>query len=122
VADVDATFLTPTALDADTKEVKDVTQGVKEVELEDKSEEVLVSGAAPETIPLPKEESGELDEPASGEVENTPEPTEDAKASDTTVQSTSTPPVTEDCEGLKHDEEEVKEEPTSVEPTNDVKS
>jgi len=43
-------------------EVKEVTQGVKEVELEDKPAEGL-HAQAPESIPLPnEEESGELDE------------------------------------------------------------
>jgi len=126
VADVDATFLTPITLDVDTKEVKDVTKGVREVELEDKSEEALVSNAAPETIPLPEGESGELDEPASGDIDDAPEPTEDDKTPESVHlvvrQSTPTPPVTEDCEGLKPEEEEVEEESTSVEPTNDVNS
>jgi len=44
----------------ETAELKDVTQGVKLVELTDTETVVL-----PETIPLPEEEAGELDEPSS---------------------------------------------------------
>lgn len=42
----------------ETEGVKQVTEGVKEVE--------ITETAAPESIPLPAEESNELDEPASG--------------------------------------------------------
>ena len=45
---------------AETAEVKYVTQGVNRVELTDAETDVL-----PETIPLPEEEAGELDEPTS---------------------------------------------------------
>lgn len=48
----------PQVKDAETEAVTEVTKGVNEVELEDKEH------AAPESIPLPEEESGELDEPA----------------------------------------------------------
>jgi len=125
VADADATFLAPATPETDTREVKEVTQGVGEVELADRSEKVLVTDAAPETIPLPEENSGELDEPASDDVDDMAAPTDGVGVSDGTGSTQGTveqsTPLTEDCEGLKHDEE-VKEEPTSdvAEPTNDV--
>ncbi|KAK0205518.1 hypothetical protein DFS33DRAFT_1383427 [Desarmillaria ectypa] len=50
-------LLPPVATPLVDKEVKAVTKGVKEVELEDKE-------AAPESVPLPEEEPGELDEGA----------------------------------------------------------
>jgi hypothetical protein len=52
----------------ETEGVKEVTEGVKEVE--------LTETAAPESIPLPAEESDELDEPASAA---TPPPETDLK-------------------------------------------
>lgn len=51
----------------ETEGVKEVTEGVKEVE--------ITETAAPESIPLPAEESDELDEPASG---TTPPPETEA--------------------------------------------
>ena len=61
----------------DTSEVKEVTQGVKEVDLDgrDPSEspdhvdpEAGESTALPESIPLPEEQAGELDQPGSDAV------------------------------------------------------
>ena len=69
VADADIPSLTPPLL-ADTKEVREVTQGVKEVDLAEKKEHSKVppgdvcDDAAPESIPLPDDEAGELEEPA----------------------------------------------------------
>ena len=120
VADADATFSVPTP-ELDAKEVKEVTQGVKEVELEDKSEEIIV---APETIPLPDEKSGELDEPTS---DDTSTPSHDAGAPDDTSsaqvgveESTSIPTSIEGCEGPKHDEKHEKEKSNVPERTNDL--
>jgi len=65
VADAEGKSLVPTP-QVDTQEVKDVTQGVEEVVLDGK--DVGISSAdvaAPETIPLPDEKSGELNEPTS---------------------------------------------------------
>lgn len=53
----------------DPSEVKEVTQGVKEVDLDGKEStdrvdrEAAESAALPESIPLPEEQSGELDQP-----------------------------------------------------------
>jgi len=70
VADADATFLTPLP-QIDTKEVKEVTQGVKEVDLEEGSKDLPADGAVvPESIPLPEEAAGELDELSSDVVED----------------------------------------------------
>jgi hypothetical protein len=64
VADAEGKFLVPTP-QVDTQEVKDVTQGVEEVVLDGKDDGTSADVAAPETIPLPDEKSGELDEPIS---------------------------------------------------------
>ncbi|KAF9078609.1 hypothetical protein BDP27DRAFT_1378984 [Rhodocollybia butyracea] len=64
---------TGSTLQIDSEGVKEVTQGVKEVELEENTEEAATDDplkaetvVAPELIPLPKEEeSGELDETSS---------------------------------------------------------
>jgi hypothetical protein len=64
---------TGSTLQVDSEGVKEVTQGVKEVELEEDTAEAATDDAskaetavAPELIPLPKEEvSGELDETSS---------------------------------------------------------
>ena len=70
MADADATFLTPLP-QIDTKEVKEVTQGVKEVDLEEGSKDLPAGGAVvPESIPLPEEAVGELDELSSDVVED----------------------------------------------------
>lgn len=66
----------------DTSEVKEVTEGVKEVDLDGKDptpssdpvdREAAKSVANPESIPLPEEKSGELDQPGS-DVISTPSP------------------------------------------------
>lgn len=57
---------TPPA-DGETKDVQEVTQGVKEVELEDTKTE-----AKPETVPLPAEEAGELEESTLDKEETAP--------------------------------------------------
>ena len=58
----------------DTSEVKEVTEGVKEVDLDGKDptpspdpvdREAAELAAHPESIPLPEEKSGELDQPGS---------------------------------------------------------
>ncbi|KIM41621.1 hypothetical protein M413DRAFT_42569, partial [Hebeloma cylindrosporum] len=65
VADVEGRFLVP-ASPVDTQEVKAVTQGVEEVALDGKDNEISSTlFTAPESIPLPDEKSGELDEPTS---------------------------------------------------------
>jgi len=124
VVDADAPFLPG----ADTKEVKEVTQGVGEVELEDKSGEVLVGDAAPETIPLPEETSGELDEPASDDADDIPEPTDETGptavvdlAQIVVEKSASTPSLTEKRDELD-DDKKVEAKPASdvAEPMNDV--
>ncbi|EEB89904.1 hypothetical protein MPER_11951, partial [Moniliophthora perniciosa FA553] len=53
----------------DTEAVKEVTKGVKDVELEDKEK------LAPESVPLPEEVAGELD---SSSIASTPPPESDA--------------------------------------------
>ncbi|KDR74923.1 hypothetical protein GALMADRAFT_568191 [Galerina marginata CBS 339.88] len=66
VADAEGTFLTPAPPQADTQEVKEVTQGVEEVDLDGKDgESSPTEETAPEAIPLPEEKSGELDEASS---------------------------------------------------------
>lgn len=49
---------------AETPAVKEVTKGVKEVDLEDNLESAQAT-TAPERVPLPDENAGELDEPSS---------------------------------------------------------
>ncbi|KAG5639751.1 hypothetical protein H0H81_000031 [Sphagnurus paluster] len=53
--------------DLESKAVKEVTRGVRDVDLEadgDQKEIVEADNVAPEAVPLPDEESGELDEPS----------------------------------------------------------
>ena len=66
----------------DTSEVKEVTEGVKEVDLDGKDptqssdlvdREAAESVVLPESIPLPEEQSGELDQP-SPDAPSTPPP------------------------------------------------
>lgn len=65
MADAEGRFLVP-APRVVTQEVKAVTKGVEEVVLDGKDDEISSETvAAPETIPLPDEKSGELDEPTS---------------------------------------------------------
>ncbi|KAF9530550.1 hypothetical protein CPB83DRAFT_734560, partial [Crepidotus variabilis] len=66
MADTEATFLTPVP-QTENSEVKEVTQGVKEVDLDDKEAQYSDSAetTAPESVPLPEEQSGELDEATS---------------------------------------------------------
>ena len=65
MANAEGEFLVP-APRVDTQEVKAVTQGVEEVVLDGKDDEIPSAAvAAPESIPLPDEHSGELDEPTS---------------------------------------------------------
>ncbi|KAG9313796.1 hypothetical protein JVU11DRAFT_6156 [Chiua virens] len=59
------------------KDVKEVTKGVKEVDLEDKDEAEDVSSTRPDCVPLPDSPSGSL-EPES----NSPEPVEEAEDQD----------------------------------------
>ena len=121
VVDVDARFLPG----ADTKEVKEVTQGVKEVELEDNLGEVPVGDAAPETIPLPEETSGELDEPASDDVDDAPERTEETgrtpvvELTQVAVEQSASP--TDECEELDSDKKaEAKPASEVAEPMSDA--
>jgi hypothetical protein len=67
----------PPAPQRDTSEVKEVTKGVKEVDLDGKDptqssdpvdREAVESAAHPESIPLPEEKSGELDQPGSDTI------------------------------------------------------
>jgi len=80
VADADAAFLTP-APQEETREVKEVTEGVKEVDLDghdNKAEAPIAADeAAPEAVPLPEETSGELDEPFSSATALVPGSSED---------------------------------------------
>ncbi|KAH9474820.1 hypothetical protein JR316_0013286 [Psilocybe cubensis] len=65
VADAEGSLIA--APQVDTQEVKDVTQGVKEVDLDGKASAPSAEEAAsaPENVPLPDAKSGELDELAS---------------------------------------------------------
>ena len=82
VADADTPSLTPPLL-PDTKEVREVTQGVKEVDLTEKKEQSKVppgevcDDAVPESIPLPDDEAGELEEPAEDSAEGSSTPLEE---------------------------------------------
>lgn len=80
VADAEGSSMSPPAApQVDTQEVKDVTQGVKEVDLDGGKASVAEAlggaapsgeaAAAPENVPLPDEKSGELDELASDGVD-----------------------------------------------------
>ena len=72
----------PPAPQRDPSEVKEVTEGVKEVDLDGKDStegsdlvdrEVAEPAVLPESIPLPEEQSGELDQPGS-DATSTPSP------------------------------------------------
>jgi hypothetical protein len=83
VADADTPLLTPPLL-ADTKEVREVTQGVKEVDLAEKKEQSKVlpgdgDDAAPESIPLPDDEAGELEESEEDSAEASSTPLEESE-------------------------------------------
>lgn len=67
----------PPVAQRDTSEVKEVTKGVEEVDLDGKDptpspdpvdREAAESVAHPESIPLPEEKSGELDQPGSDAI------------------------------------------------------
>ena len=83
MADADGLFMgPPPAPQRDTSEVKEVTEGVKEVDLDGKDptqspdpvdREAVESAAHPERIPLPEEKFGELDQPDSDAI-STPSP------------------------------------------------
>jgi hypothetical protein len=71
----------PPAPQRGTSEVKEVTEGVKEVDLDGKDptqssdpldREAAESAAHPESIPLPEEKSGELDQPGSDAISTLP--------------------------------------------------
>ncbi|KAF8878813.1 hypothetical protein CPB84DRAFT_1688186 [Gymnopilus junonius] len=105
-ADRDATFLMPppatsVGASADTQEVKEVTQGVKEVDLDGRdatpapAEEEDHFVPAPESIPLPDEKSGELDELNSDA--STPPPTQAMDGDD--VSSSSSEVTSQDKQG-----------------------
>ena len=86
----------PTPLpQVETQEVKEVTQGVKDVELE--------VGSAPESVPLPDEESDDLEESASN---LTPPPETQAERDELVDESEQT---------LRQDEPEVTDETTIAE-------
>jgi hypothetical protein len=89
VADAEGRFLVP-APRVVTQEVKAVTKGVEEVVLDGKDDDISSAAvAAPESVPLPDEKSGELDEPTS---DATPPPIE---APSTTVEEPSKVPAEE---------------------------
>lgn len=83
LADADGLFMgPPPAPQRSSLEVKEVTEGVKEVDLDGKDptpspdpvdREAAESTAHPERIPLPEEKSGELDQPGSDAI-STPSP------------------------------------------------
>ncbi|KAF9011855.1 hypothetical protein BDQ17DRAFT_1222728, partial [Cyathus striatus] len=62
----------PSIAATETQAVKEVTQGVEDVELNDNVEKNHEELTAPESIPLPDETSGELDEPVSPETSAPP--------------------------------------------------
>ena len=78
MADADGLFMGPPPVpQRDTSEVKEVTKGVKEVDLDGKDpspspdpvdREAAESAAHPESIPLPEEKVGELDQPGSDSI------------------------------------------------------
>jgi len=95
VADADTPSLTPPLL-PDTKEVREVTQGVKEVDLTEKKEQSKVppgGDAAPESIPLPDDEAGELEEPTEDSAEGSSTPLEESEVDSCTYPI----PEVEDC-------------------------
>jgi hypothetical protein len=100
VADTSETHDGPTTPppQVETREVKEVTQGVKDVELE--------AGSAPESIPLPDEESDDLEDSPSNN--STPPPTTQLQG-DAAVEQSATGDVT--C----RDEPEVSEDTTVTE-------
>ncbi len=83
VTDADTALLTPLLL-VDKKEVTEVTQGVKKVDLAEKKEHAKVlpgdgGDTTPESIPLPDDEAGELDEPAEDSAEGSSIPLEESE-------------------------------------------
>ncbi|KAJ7130183.1 hypothetical protein C8R44DRAFT_872020 [Mycena epipterygia] len=76
----------------ETAGVKEVTEGVKEVELEEKPQ------ALPESVPLPEEKAGELDADSSSTASTPPptgEPEEPSENQDTVVSAEAPPATTE---------------------------
>lgn len=67
---------TPLPQAKETEAVKEVTQGVKEVELEEKPQ------ALPESVPLPEEKAGELDAESSSTASTPPPTGESSEAQD----------------------------------------
>ncbi|KAJ7747944.1 hypothetical protein DFH07DRAFT_889070, partial [Mycena maculata] len=70
---------TPLPQANETAGVKEVTQGVKEVELEEKLQ------ALPESVPLPEEKAGELDGEASSTASTPPPTGEPSEAQDADI-------------------------------------
>lgn len=112
----------PTQTEAEA-EVKEVTQGVKEVELEDKPTESPQALLTPESIPLPNEESGEFDESASEASESSSSPEAIASAD---VKKTVISVANEETEGKDkakpttsvESDEDVEEEESTIEDGN----
>ncbi|KAJ7031669.1 hypothetical protein C8F04DRAFT_1041368 [Mycena alexandri] len=86
---------TPLPHAPETAGVKEVTQGVKEVDLETKSQ------AVPESVPLPEEKAGELDGDDASSTASTPPPTgEPSEAQETDAVAVSeTAPAPEAASG-----------------------
>ncbi|KAJ7094045.1 hypothetical protein B0H15DRAFT_831738 [Mycena belliarum] len=99
---------TPLPQAKETADVKEVTQGVKEVELVEKP------NALPESVPLPEEKDGELDDDASSTASTPPPVDAPVEAED------SNEPATADTEALTADtasEPAAADAKTAVEPS-----
>jgi hypothetical protein len=84
-ADARESSSTPLPQANEAADVKEVTQGVKEVELEEKPQ------ALPESVPLPEEQAGELDADASSTASTPPPVGEPSEAPDAAIAADTAP-------------------------------
>lgn len=91
--------------------MKEVTEGVKEVELEDQPKKVVdEEDKAPESVPLPAEEAGELDEVTGGTL-----PPESSTLPDVAVVETGTSgPLENDIPAAESEGEKASETPVET--------
>ncbi|KAJ7788090.1 hypothetical protein B0H14DRAFT_2950330 [Mycena olivaceomarginata] len=92
-ADARESSSTPLPQAPETAGVKEVTEGVKEVELEEKPQ------ALPESVPLPEEKAGELDADVSSTASTPPPTGEPSEGQDTAVDPEETMATAEPASG-----------------------
>jgi len=115
----------PVASAVETADVKEMTKGVKKVELEDTHEEAPL----PESVPLPEEKAGELDAEASSTastppaVESAPTPEQDAVAETAAdVEETEETPAETPADAPASDDDPAKKARTKAKPRRVVEA